>query len=91
MDAKVTAFSSTSAKKEQCFKLGAKGYVETGEQKDFFESDPARFDFILNCASSFTEINYSDYAKVLKVGATFTTVGATPVSEVLSSSPFKSF
>lgn len=89
LGAKVTAFSRTSAKKEQCFKLGATDYVATGEQRNFFESNADKFDFILNCASSFTEINYSEYAKVLKVGAVFTTVGAPPVSEVLSFPPFE--
>ncbi|CUM65816.1 uncharacterized protein PRCAT00003465001 [Priceomyces carsonii] len=87
--AEVTAFSRTSSKKEQCLKMGAKYFVATNEDKEWYENYGDKFDMLLNCASSFTDIDYSSFTKVLKVGAVFTTVGAPPVSEMLSFSPFQ--
>lgn len=88
LGAEVTAFSRTSAKKEQCFKMGATNFIATQEDPDWYKSYSDKFDMILNCASSFKGVDNAAFNDTLKIGGLFTTVGAPPSSERLSLGPF---
>lgn len=60
LGAEVTAISRSSKKKEDALDLGAIDYIATREDKDWQIKYNSKFDMILNCASEYTSINFSD-------------------------------
>lgn len=88
LNAKVVAFSRTSAKKEEAFKLGAHEFVATTEDNDWTSRYEDKFDLILNCASGVDGFNLSDYLSVLKVNKKFISVGLPNINDEFLVSPF---
>ncbi|ODQ78776.1 hypothetical protein BABINDRAFT_162459 [Babjeviella inositovora NRRL Y-12698] len=83
---KVYAISRGTSKKEDALKLGADGFVATAE-KDWAKSHQDTFDFILNCASSISNLDLNSFLSAMKFGGTFTSVGLGPSDESFSVSP----
>lgn len=83
LGAKVVAFSRSNSKKQDALSLGADDYVATGEDTNWVSKYEREFDVLLNCASSFTDINYQSFFGALKVQGNFITVGSPELSETL--------
>lgn len=83
LGAKVTAFSRSSAKKEECLKLGADDFVATGEDKEWVSRFGREFDLVLNCASSMTQVNVNDFITATEVGGSIVNVGVPSMGELL--------
>ncbi|KAK6453714.1 alcohol dehydrogenase, class V [Scheffersomyces xylosifermentans] len=84
----VYAFSRSSAKKEDSFKLGATKFIATGEESNWSESHKDTFDLILHCANTGKGANFNPFLDTLKLTGTFVTISAPPVDEVISFSPW---
>lgn len=84
MGAKVVAFSSSSAKKEEALAFGADDFIATSEDPEWNERYYKDFDLILNCASSFTDLNVPAYFSAIKLGGFFNNVGAASGDELLT-------
>lgn len=89
LGAKVVAFSRSSSKRQDSLDLGADDYVATGEDTDWTSKYEREFDIVLNCASSFTDINYQSFFGVLKVKGDFITVGSPEFKEMLDIHAFQ--
>ena len=83
-------FSRGNSKKEQAFKLGASGFVATGE-KDWEKPLFDQFDLILNCAIGLSGLNLDAFISILKVDGRFCSVGLPSESEKYDVSPFTLF
>lgn len=88
LGARVVAFSRSSSKKDEAFKLGAHEFIATGEEKDWTKKYADTFDFILNCASGVDGLNLNDYLDVLTVDGKFVSVGLPPVKDTFEVTPF---
>ncbi|ODQ78819.1 hypothetical protein BABINDRAFT_162501 [Babjeviella inositovora NRRL Y-12698] len=80
---KVYALSRGDSKKADALKMGADGFITTGE-KGWAESHQDTFDFILNCASSISELDLNAFLSTLKFEGTFSSVGLGPANESFS-------
>ncbi|CAH6719891.1 NADP-dependent alcohol dehydrogenase 7 [[Candida] jaroonii] len=89
LGAEVVAFSRSSSKKADALKLGADEFIATGEEPEWNSKYSRHFDLLLNCATSFTGINYGDFFPCIKVGGDFITVGAPAGNELLSLHSFQ--
>lgn len=89
MGAKVVAFSRTSKKKQEVLDMGADEFIATGENPDWNKDYFKVFDMVLNCASSFTDIQYEQYLQAIALDAPFVTVGAPPEYENMSVHAFQ--
>lgn len=87
LGAQVVAFSRSSAKRKQCFEMGANHFIATQENENWYDTYSDTFDLILNCASSFSEVDFSAFSKALKVGALLISVGAPPITEKITFNP----
>ncbi|TID29207.1 hypothetical protein CANINC_002092 [Pichia inconspicua] len=91
LGAQAYVFSRSNSKKEQSFKLGATGFVETGNndgwEKEYFD----KFDLILNCAIGLSGLNIDAFISILKVEAKFCSVGLPSIDEKYNVSPFTFF
>ncbi|CAH6719890.1 NADP-dependent alcohol dehydrogenase 7 [[Candida] jaroonii] len=89
LGAKVVAFSRSNSKRDDALELGADEYVATGIDVDWTSKYEREFDVILNCASSFTDIKYENFFKLMDVQGNFITVGAPPSDESLKLHAFQ--
>ncbi|KAI9665844.1 MAG: putative secondary metabolism biosynthetic enzyme [Bathelium mastoideum] len=74
LGAEVYALSTSTHKKEDALKLGAKHFILT-KDADWAKQIPFTLDFILNCADATHKFKLSDYFSTLKVNGTFHNVG----------------
>ncbi|CAK7902513.1 NADP-dependent alcohol dehydrogenase 7 [[Candida] anglica] len=88
LGAEVIAFSRGTSKKEDALKLGASSFISTKETPDFDKDHYDGFDFILNCAANFSQLELKPFLASLKVGASFVSVGLPPVDEKVEIQPF---
>lgn len=88
LGAKVIAFSRSSSKKDEAFKLGADEFVATGEDKEWFTKYHDSIDFLLNCASGVDGLDVDAYMSTLTVNSQFVSVGLPPVKDTFEMSPF---
>ncbi|KAK8854970.1 hypothetical protein IAR55_003710 [Kwoniella newhampshirensis] len=78
MGAKVTAISRSEAKKEDAIKLGATGYIATGDDlQAAFAAHARSFDLII-CTSNPPEFPIADYIPLLRPRGVFCFVGIVP-------------
>jgi uncharacterized zinc-type alcohol dehydrogenase-like protein len=73
MGAEVTVISSSSRKKEDALRLGAKGYINSSDA-NVFSANAGYFDFMINTVAA--DIDLSPYLSLLKLDATMVQVGA---------------
>ncbi|KAH3660444.1 hypothetical protein OGAPHI_007030 [Ogataea philodendri] len=84
-------FSRTDSKKEHALKLGAKGFVATGTEKDWAEKYYDQFDLVLNCAISLSGVNLGGFLSILKVQGRFVSVGLPSAEEKYDVAPITFF
>lgn len=89
LGAEVVAFSRSSRKKEELFKLGADDFIATGEDPEWNKKYFKDFDLVLNCASSFTELLLEQYLPVIAIDGLFITVGSPAASEMMTMHAFQ--
>lgn len=88
LGAEVVAISRSSSKKEQTKQMGASGFIATGEEKDWSEKYSDKFDMLLNCATSFSSLDFTSLLSTLKPLGSLVSVGAPSVSETINLAPF---
>jgi len=91
LGAEVTAFSRSSAKKEDAKKMGADHFIATGEEKGWETKLFDTFHLILNCALSTDSLDLDNLLQCLKVNRSFISVGLPHVDEKMKVSPFTFF
>lgn len=89
LGAKVVAFSRSSRKKEDAMKLGADDFIAASEDPEWNKRYFKDFDVILNCASSFTDIDMESYLPAIAINGKFIAVGAPSVSEKMEMHAFQ--
>lgn len=83
LGAKVVAISRSSSKKQEALDFGADEFVATSEETEWYQNYPKDFDLILNCASSFTDLNIDSFLSVVKLGGNICNVGAPALTELM--------
>lgn len=91
LGAEVTAFSRTSAKKNDAIKMGAHNFVATAEDKNWSKNYFDSFDLILNCASSTKSLQLNDLLPCLKINKRFLSVGLPHKDEEFDLKPIQFF
>ncbi|KAK9479560.1 chaperonin 10-like protein [Lipomyces japonicus] len=81
------AISRSDAKKADCLKLGADGFIQTNE-KDWNVPHELSFDLIVNCANSNQNFDLDQYLSLLDVNGKFINVGL-PEGDGFAFHPFK--
>jgi len=75
LGAETWAISRSSRKKEDALKLGADGFIATGESKDWAKGHEMTFDFIISTANSTENFDLGQYLSLLDVHGKFILVG----------------
>lgn len=75
LGANVIAFSRSSSKRDHALKMGASELIATQEDLTWSDKYVDGFDYIINCASGFSDIDINAYISVLKVNGDFISVG----------------
>lgn len=88
LGADVVAISRSNAKKEHSLKMGAVDFIATGEDPEWFTKNDSKFDYILNCASGFSGIDFDKMFQTLKLNGEIVSVGAPSQGETISFSPW---
>lgn len=84
----VVAISRSSAKKDDAMKLGATDFIATKEDSDWASKYFDRFDVIIICAGSLTDVDFDSLARVMKIGGKIVSICVPEESETLSLRPF---
>ncbi|GCE99861.1 hypothetical protein ZYGM_003193 [Zygosaccharomyces mellis] len=87
LGAHVVAFSRSNRKRDDAQKMGADDFVATGEDKDWSQRYMDRFDLILNCASSTSDLDLDSFLTVLRVNKNFVSVGLPEKDDRFNLSP----
>lgn len=88
LGADVTAISRSSAKKDHSLKMGASDFIATGEDTEWFNKYDSKFDYILNCASGFSGIDFEKMFQALKVNGEIISIGAPAQDESITFKPW---
>ncbi|EGV60538.1 Alcohol dehydrogenase [Yamadazyma tenuis] len=84
MGAHVVAISRSSAKKDDASKLGAHEFVATKESENWHEEHASSFDLILNCATSFSDLDIPAFFNVVKPDGKIIGVGLPDADETIT-------
>ncbi len=84
--AEVYAISRTRSKEADAKKMGVDGFIATNED-GWSNNHHDRFDFLLNCASSLSDLDINAFVATLKIHAKFVSVGLPSADETFTVSP----